>query len=78
MNPYIFGIQQKSMIKNLQVSFLIKNMSFPFISMLYLHSNIPSKIFYASISSEITRIVRKTTNLINIVTHVNPLLIKMI
>ena len=45
--------------------------------MLYLDSNIPSKIFYDSISSKILRIARKTADLINLVTHVNVLLIGM-
>ena len=45
--------------------------------MLYLDSNIPSKIFYDSISSKILRIARKTADLINLVTHVNVLSIGM-
>ena len=45
--------------------------------MLYLDSNIPSQIFYDSISSKILRIARKTADLINLVTHVNVLLIGM-
>ena len=45
--------------------------------MLYLDSNIPSKIFYDSISSKILGIARKTADLINLVTHVNVLLISM-
>ena len=45
--------------------------------MSYLDRNIPSKIFYASIGSEILNIVRITTDLVNMVTHVNLLLIWM-
>ena len=33
--------------------------------------NIPSKIFYASISSEILRIARTTPDLTNMVRHIN-------
>ena len=36
----------------------------------YLDSNIPSKIFYVSIGSDILRIARKATDLINMVTSV--------
>ena len=43
----------------------------------YLDSNIPSKIIYVSVDSEILRITRITTDLINFVTHVNLLLIWM-
>ena len=43
----------------------------------YLDRNIPSKIFYASVGSEILNIVRITTDLVNMVTHVNLLLIWM-
>ena len=38
--------------------------------MCYLNSNIPSKIFYASISSQNLPISRKTTDLINLVTRI--------
>ena len=57
---------------NLPLSYLIKEMPFPFYinRMLYLDSNIPSKTFYASISSKILRIARKTTDMINFVTPV--------
>ena len=41
----------------------------------YLDSNIPSKIVYVSVDSEILRIARVTTDLINLVTLVNLLLI---
>ena len=41
----------------------------------YLDRNIPSKIFYTSIGSEILNIVRITTVLVNMVTLVNRLLI---
>ena len=40
----------------------------------YLESNIPSKIFYASISYDFLRIVRTATDLINLATPVNLLL----
>ena len=43
----------------------------------YLDRNIPSKIFYTSIGSEILNIVRITTDLVNMVTLVNRLLIQM-
>ena len=43
----------------------------------YLDSNIPFKIFYASVGSEILCIARTTTDLINTVTRVNPFLIQM-
>ena len=52
---------------------------FHFNRMLYLDSNIPSQIFYASIESENLRIARTATTkeLINVVTRVNSLLIRM-
>ena len=43
----------------------------------YWYSDIPSKIFYASIGSEIFCIARKTTDLIHIAKCVNLLLIQM-
>ena len=43
----------------------------------YLDSNIPSKIFYALVGSEILRIAGTTTDLINMVARVNLLLIRM-
>ena len=46
--------------------------------MTYLDINIPSKIFYALIGSETLRIARTITNLINMVTRINPFLIRMI
>ena len=46
-------------------------------NMLNLESNIPSKIFYASIGSEILHIVLATTDLVNMVKRVNLLLIRM-
>ena len=42
-----------------------------------LGSNIPSKIFYAAVDSQIFSIARTTTDLINMVMHVNLLLILM-
>ena len=49
------------MIENLQLSCLIKN-AFPFYvdRMPYLDSNIPSKVFYKSVGSDIPRIARTT------------------
>ena len=63
-------------VPNLQRSFLIKKDPFPFYinNMHYLDSNIPSKIFYASVGLEILRIARTTTDLINMVICVNPFL----
>jgi len=43
----------------------------------FLDSNIPSKIFYASVGSEILRIARTTSNLHDLVTRVNALLTRM-
>ena len=43
----------------------------------YLHSKISYKMFRASVGSEIVRIARATTYLINIVTRVNLLLIQL-
>ena len=44
---------------------------------IYLDSNKPFKIFYASFDSKNLCIVRTTTDLINMVTRVNPLWIPM-
>ena len=56
-----FTFQQKSMIENLRLSCLIKN-TFPchIDRMPYLNSNIPSKVFYTSVGSDILRIARTT------------------
>ena len=56
-----------------------KRDAFPFYinRMPYLDNNIPSKTFYTSISSEIVRMARTTSELINMVTHANILLICM-
>ena len=43
----------------------------------YLNNDISSKIFYASASSDILHIARATTDLINMVTRVNLLLIRI-
>ena len=43
----------------------------------YLGSNITSKIFHASIGSEILRIIKRRTDLINMIAHVNNLLIEI-
>jgi len=43
----------------------------------FLSSNLPSKIFYASVGSEILRIVRTTTELDDIKIRVETLLIRM-
>ena len=62
------------MIEKLQVRCLIKELNSVFyISPIpYLDNNIPSKIFYISIGSEILQITRRTVDLINmVVTHVN-------
>ena len=45
--------------------------------MSYLGSNMLSKIFYASVGSEVLHIARTTTDLINIMSTVNVLLIWM-
>lgn len=71
----------KSMIElqNLQTNFFDKIDAFPFYinSMPYLDSNMLSKIFYASVGSEILRIARTTTDLIRMVICPNLLLIRM-
>ena len=53
--------------------------AFPFYInyMSYLDSNIPSKIFCASISSEVLRIARTTTDLNNMIKRVSHYLIRM-
>ena len=53
--------------------------AFPFYinHMPYLDSDIPSKLFYALVGSEILHIARITTGLINVITRVNILLIQM-
>ena len=43
----------------------------------YLDSDIPSKIFYASFDSEILHVAKATSNLINMVTRANLLVIRM-
>ena len=52
---------------------LYKRDGFPFYinRMADLDSSIPSKIFYTLITSEILRIARTTTDLINMITYVN-------
>jgi len=56
-----------------------KRDSFPFYinRVPFLESNIPSKIFYASVSSEILRIARTTSDLHNLIPRVNSLLHRM-
>ena len=53
--------------------------AFPFYinRMCFFDSSIPSKIFYDLISSEILPIARKNTDLINLITWLNDLLIRM-
>ena len=65
---HCFTFQQKSMIKHLQLCCWIKEMplSLNLNRMTYLNRNVPSKIFYASIVSEILRIVRTTADVINL------------
>ena len=43
----------------------------------YLSNNIPSKIFHASVGSEILRLFKRTACLINMIAYVNLLLIKI-
>ena len=53
------------------------NLSLYINHMPYLDSNVPPKIYYASIGSEIVCIARTTTDLINMVKRVNLLLLRM-
>lgn len=43
----------------------------------YLGNNIPSQIFHASIGSEILHLFKRTAGLVNMIAHVNLLLIKI-
>ena len=57
---------------------LDKKVVFPFfLNCILYDSNIPFQIFYASIGSEFLCFTRPLTDLINMVTHVNLLLIQM-
>ena len=60
---------------NLSLSCLIKEMLFPFITIVC--RIWVAKIFYALVNSEIKRIARITTDLINMVKRFNLLLIRM-
>lgn len=66
------------MTEDIQQSCLIKEMPFPFVDcMPYLDSNMSSKKIYPSVGSEILRISRTSTDLINVVTHVKLYLTRM-
>ena len=80
VNPRLWIFQQKSMIENLQLSCLIKEMEMylTFISVHpYFDSNIPCNIFYVSIGSQILCIARTRTDLVDLTTHVSLLLMRI-
>ena len=65
--------------KKFATMLLGKGDAFPFYinRMSYLYMDTPSKMFHALVSSELLRIVRTTTDLINMATRVNLLFIRM-
>ena len=56
---------------------LIKEITFLLYSQPYLDSNIPFKLLYVSVASEILRIAATIADLINVVSRTNLLLISM-
>lgn len=78
VEPHFWIFQWKSMIGNLQLTCLIKEIFFPFYinPMSYLDSNILSRKCFASFCSAILRIEKTTINPLDMVTRFNFLLMR--